>query len=99
MVTTDNFFTSLQLAKWLKQQDNKIVGTINQIRKEIPKEIKTKKEDLHSIKVFKLDWCSFIVYQGKKNRNVFLLSTMHPAVILPQNLESTLPTKWWVIVL
>ena len=39
-VTTDNFLSSLHLAKLLKQQNFSILGTINQIKKEIPKEIK-----------------------------------------------------------
>ena len=73
-------FTSLHLAKLLKQQDISIVGIMNRIRKEIPKEIKMIKEDLHSTKVFKHDYCTLTVDPGKKNKNLLLLSTMHPAV-------------------
>ena len=39
-VTTDNFFTSVNLAKTLRQQGISIVRTVNRIRKEIPQEIK-----------------------------------------------------------
>ena len=39
-VTTDNFFTWVNLAKTLRQQGISIVGTVNRIRKEIPQEIK-----------------------------------------------------------
>ena len=42
-VTTDNFFTSVNLAKTLRQQGISIVGTVNRIRKEIPQEIKKMK--------------------------------------------------------
>ena len=41
-VATNNFFTLLHLAKLLKLQGISIVGTINQIRKEISKDIKMK---------------------------------------------------------
>ena len=39
-VTTENFFTSVNLAKTLRQEGISIVETINCIRKEIPQEIK-----------------------------------------------------------
>ena len=39
-VTTDNFFTSVNLDKTLRQQGISIVETINRIRKEIPPGIK-----------------------------------------------------------
>ena len=41
-VSTDNFFTLVNLAKTLRQQAISIVGTVNRIRKEIPQEIKKK---------------------------------------------------------
>ena len=36
-VTCDNFFTSLKLAKELAKQNKTLLGTIKQIRKEVPK--------------------------------------------------------------
>ena len=39
-VSTDNFFTSVNLAKTLKQRGISIVGTVIRIRKEIPQENK-----------------------------------------------------------
>ena len=50
------------------------------MRKEISKEIKMMKEDLHSTIVFNHDCCTLAVYQSKKNKNVLLLGTMHSAV-------------------
>ena len=76
-MTTDNFFTSVNLAKTLKQREIGIVGTINRIRKEIPQEIKKTKEDLYATKVFKHDGCTLTVYQAKTTKNVLLLTTMH----------------------
>ena len=102
-VTTNNFFTSLHLAKLLKQQDISIVGIIKPIKKAILKEIKMMKEDLHSTKVFKHDYCTLNVYQDKKNKNVLLLSTVHPAVkisddnkLLPKLVALCDATKWGV---
>ena len=40
------------------------------------------KEDLHSTKVFKYDSCTLIMYQGKNNKKVLVISTMHPAVTI-----------------
>ena len=72
------------------------------------------KEDFHSTKVFKYDSCTLIMYQGKNNKKVLVISTMHPAVtidddkkllpkqwhfIIPQNLESILSINWLVITL
>ena len=79
-VTTNKFFTSLYLSKLLKQQHISIVSTMNRIRTEIPKEIKTMKVDLHSTKAFKHNSSTLTVYCGKKNKNVLLLCTMHSAV-------------------
>ena len=76
-VTTDNFFTSVNLAKTLKHRVISIVGTVNRIRKEIPKEIKKMKKDLYTTKVFQHDGCTLTVYLAKTTKNVFLLTTMH----------------------
>ena len=56
------------------------MGIMKLIRKAILKETKMTKEDLHSTKMFKHDWFTLNVYQDKKNKNVLLLSTVHPAV-------------------
>ncbi|XP_073533062.1 uncharacterized protein [Phyllobates terribilis] len=45
-VTTDNYFTSVKLAKQLKTKGTTIVGTLNKTRREVPKEIKSMKEEL-----------------------------------------------------
>ncbi|XP_077127776.1 uncharacterized protein LOC143783244 [Ranitomeya variabilis] len=52
-VTTDNYFTSVKLAKQLKSKGTTIVGTLNKIRREVPKEIKSMKEELYNTKVFR----------------------------------------------
>ena len=50
-VTTANFFTSVKLAKTLKQRGISIVKTVNRIRKEILQEINKMKEDLYTTKL------------------------------------------------
>ena len=79
-VTTDSFFTSVNLAKTLRQEGISIVETVNCIRKEIPQEIKKMKEDLYATKVFKHDGCTLTIYLAKTTKNVLLLSTMHATV-------------------
>ena len=61
-VTTDNFFTSINLAKTLRQEGLSLVVTVNRIRKEIPQEIKKMRENLFATKVFKHDGCTLTVY-------------------------------------
>ena len=75
-VTTDNFFSWVNLAKTLRQQEISIVGTVNCIQKQILQEIKKIKEDLYTTKVFKHDGCTLTVYQAKTTKNVLLLSTI-----------------------
>ena len=87
-MTTDNFFTSVNLAKTLRQQGISIVGTANCIQKEIPKEIKKIKEDLYTTKVFKHYGCTLTVYQAKTTKNVLLLSTMHSTVDIDDDQKS-----------
>ena len=76
---------------------------MNRIRKEIPKEIKMVKEDLHNTKMFKHDCCTLIVYQSKKNKNVLLLSIINSAVKigddkirLPKIAAFCNATKWGI---
>ena len=85
-VTTDNFFTSVNLAKTLRQQGISIVGIVNRIQ--IPQEIKKINEDLYTTKVFKHDGCSLTVYQAKTTINVLLLSTMHSTVDIDDDQKS-----------
>ncbi|XP_073503255.1 uncharacterized protein [Phyllobates terribilis] len=82
-VTTDNYFTSVKLAKQLKSKGTTIVGTLNKIRREVPKEIKSMKEELYNTKVFRNeDNFTLTVYQGKPNKNVVILSSVHPDVVV-----------------
>ncbi|XP_073505226.1 uncharacterized protein [Phyllobates terribilis] len=90
-VTTDNYFTSVKLAKQLKSKGTTIVGTLNKIRREVPKEIKSMKEELYNTKVFRNeDNFTLTVYQGKPNKNDPL--SFDPAVRaeIPNNMHHDL---------
>ena len=88
-VTTDNYFTSVELAKNLKQKKTSLLGTVNKARREIPREIKKVKYPLYDCKFYKNDDASLTVYQGKKNKHVILLSTMHSSIGIDGNPKKT----------
>ena len=77
-VTTDNFFTSVHVAKLLTQKKISIVGTLRNNSKRITKEMTRSGDDLYDSKFYYNDEtkCLFVNYQCKK-KNVSLLSTMH----------------------
>ena len=76
-ITCDNFFTSVTLAKSLKSKKTSIVGTVNKIRREVPKSIKTTKLPLYSTRIFKNKELTLTIYQGKPLKNVLILSSVH----------------------
>lgn len=77
-VTTDNFFTSLSLARKLKSMNMTILGTIRKNKGELPKELVAtrKREKFSSIFTFQ-DQETLVSYCPKKGKVVLLLSTMH----------------------
>ena len=92
-VTMDNFFTSLELAELFLSKKTTIIGTIRKHRREVPaleNEMKTKQ--LYSNKILShKSKCSLTVYKGKKNKNVYLMSTMHPNVRIDNSHPKKLP--------
>ena len=50
-VTTDNFFTSLNLAQQLSSKKTSLVGTMNRIRRELPPSISDTTSPRYSIKL------------------------------------------------
>ena len=81
-ITCDNFFTSVTLAKLLKSKKTSIVGTVNKIRREVAKPIKTIKLPLYSTRILKNEKLTLTVYQGKPSKNVFVLSSVHRSVAI-----------------
>ncbi|KRZ66940.1 PiggyBac transposable element-derived protein 4 [Trichinella papuae] len=77
-VTTDNFFTSLPLARDLLSQGKTLTGTIRWMRKEVPSCLRPNQTDaLHSSKFLFTEDAMLASYVPKKGRNVILLSTQH----------------------
>ncbi|KAF2879644.1 hypothetical protein ILUMI_26526 [Ignelater luminosus] len=92
-VTTDNFFTSVKLAKKLEKLNTTIVGTMNRSRKEVPELVKSSRGDLYETVLLKTDNdnCILTVYQAKPNKNVLLLSTLHTSVTINTNEKKKKP--------
>lgn len=84
-VTTDNFFTSLSLANNLLAKRTTIVGTLNRARREVPPSVKSLHMTLFETKILKCNTCTLTIYQGKRNKNVLLLSTLHENVDIDAN--------------
>ncbi|CAK6973186.1 piggyBac transposable element-derived protein 4-like [Scomber scombrus] len=79
-ITTDNFFTSLTLAKNLLRKNTSLVGTVNKARREIPPSVQQQRGELFSTMVLKYERTTLTIYQGKPRKNVALLSSMHQSV-------------------
>ena len=93
-ITCDNFFASVALAKSLKSKKTSIMGTVNKIRRELPKAIKTIKLPLYSTRMFKNEELTLTVYQGKPSKNVLVLSSVHRSIAIsdtPKKLPESVP--------
>ena len=77
-VICDNFFTSLELAKELAKQYKTLLGTIRQIRKEVPKiMLPSKSREVNSSLFLFLRDPMMVSYVPRKNKSVILLSSQH----------------------
>ena len=79
-VCCDNFFISLDVTRKLGQKKTSLVGTIRQSCREMPEQMKVRR-DLHSTTV--VTTVSLTAYQCKNEKQVLLLSSMHPDVNVP----------------
>lgn len=77
-VTTDNFFTSLELARELETKDLTLLGTIRKNKSELPQELVTPHgRQVYSTKFGFQNQAMLASYCPKKGKTVTLLSTMH----------------------
>lgn len=90
-ITTNNFFTSLELAKALKAQKTRLFGTVNKSRRKLPPSVKEQRA-LHTTEVLKCDSATLTVYQCKPRKNVSILSTVHTAVNITSGRKAKLET-------
>lgn len=85
-VTTDNFFTSLGLAKALQSRNTSIVGTVNRVRRELPPSAAVDRtKERFSTLLLKHECYTLTVYKCKPQKNVILLSSLHQSVGIRDN--------------
>ena len=91
-VTTDNFFTSLLLAKKLKKNTG-LVATMNKVRRELPASAKCLQQR-YSGKLMKAgDMATLIVYQGKP-RKTFVFLVFCICLLRLANLRKRYRRQW-----
>lgn len=84
-ITADNYFSSLEVARYLKRQRTSYLGTIRSNRRELPNinEI-MKGENVYGSRFFSCkDNASLTLYKVRKNKTVSLLSTLHQSPSIP----------------
>lgn len=94
-VCTDNFFTSLRLAKQLLAHNITLVGTVRANRREIPSQVKMESRQIPlytSMFAFtEDDGIMMASYKSKKNKVVYLLSSCHSIPAVENNDEKHRP--------
>lgn len=77
-ITVDNWFTSLPLAKSLKEKRLSILGTIRKNKKELPLDFVVRGSRPIGSSMFGFgEYCTLLSYLPKKNKNILLISSMH----------------------
>lgn len=77
-ITTDNWYTSMELISVMKSKGLTVVGTLRKNKKEIPKEFLPQKDRPIGSSLFGFTNDTTIVsYVPKKNKSVILVSSMH----------------------
>jgi hypothetical protein len=77
-ITTDNFFTSMELATTLNSWNMTLVGTVRKNTRFLPLNMQSSKEGtINSTNFAFIKEATLCSYVPKKNKSVILLSTMH----------------------
>ena len=77
-LTTDNYFTSVELAEDLLGVQTTLVGTIRKNKPDIPTELQPNRQRPENSSIFCFDrHLTLVSYVPKKSRAVILLSSMH----------------------
>ncbi|GFT59378.1 hypothetical protein NPIL_388091 [Nephila pilipes] len=95
--TTNNFYTSLNLADKLKSKSTSIVRTMEQSKQEIPDAAKYSKHLLYSTSYYKSIDSTLTAYQCKK-KDVLVLNTEHKTDSIIDN-EKNEPEKLWYFII
>lgn len=76
-VTTDNYFTSVELAEYLLGVQTTLVGTIRKNKRDIPQDLQSSRKRPGNSSIFCFDGqFTLVSYVPKKNKAVILLSSM-----------------------
>ncbi|XP_023225339.1 piggyBac transposable element-derived protein 4-like [Centruroides sculpturatus] len=78
--TTDNYYTSIELAEHLLERSTHLIGTLRTNRKRIPKEVVNKKLSQNEI-IGMHNEKGIVVAKWKDKRDVLMLSTKHATEI------------------
>ena len=85
-ITTDNFFTTYKLGRDFLKQKTTFLGTIRRDKKDLPDIVKIKQKIHETIFCDDEKGSLLTIYQGKKAKNVVVLSTHHDqALIVSEN--------------
>jgi len=84
-VTTDNFFTSLSLARRLLSRSTSLVGTVRMNKRELPPVAKDVSSPRFESTILKTETEILTIYRCKPRKNVAILSTMHSDVRIADN--------------
>ena len=88
-VITDNFYTSLELLRNLRDRNLGLIGTVRKNRRELPPEFTSKKSEAgSSVFAFNAD-ATLVSYAPKKNKRVVLVSSEHSQEEIDTNLFHT----------
>jgi len=93
-VTTDNFFTSVDLANQLKNKTLTLVGPMKQNKTEIPQEFKPARQRDEDSSIFGFTKDNTLVYYvPKKNKSIVLhfnhSITFQPSAAIQESLKSS----------
>ena len=83
-ITTDNFFTTMNLARYLKSRHTALVGTIKKSRRFLPSIITEKSRETGSMFLYH-DNITICRYSEKPGKYVLLLSSQHQLGLIEEN--------------
>jgi hypothetical protein len=82
-VTCDNFFSSRKLARYFLGKKTTFLGTMRRNKKELP-DLVFETRKIHDTLFYDDEkGCMLTIYQGKKDKNVTLLSSFHEKADIP----------------
>ena len=92
---TDNFFTSLHLAKELKQKGSSLVGTCSWMRRELPMQIHSLQPEMKRFesKLYEEETraVTLTLYKCKPNKAVLIMSSLHSTCRVDESHKKRLP--------